>query len=84
MHWRNVNGLSTPIGFKNGTDGNLETAVKAILGHQNLIVLELIVMAKWLLPNQRKRFYSLGFRGGSNGPNYFQENINESKKFSNK
>lgn len=81
-HREMSSGLSTPIGFKNGTDGNLETAVNAILSaskpHSFLGIDNNGQVA--VTKTKGNDSTHLVLRGGSNGPNYFQENINESKK----
>ena len=81
-HREMSSGLSTPIGFKNGTDGNLETAVNAILSASKPHSFLGIDSNGQVAVTKTKGNDSthLVLRGGSNGPNYFQENINESKK----
>ena len=81
-HREMSSGLSTPIGFKNGTDGNLETAVNAILSASKPHSFLGIDGNGQVAVTKTKGNDSthLVLRGGSNGPNYFQENINASKK----
>ncbi len=77
IHRQMASGLSMPIGFKNATDGNLETALDAIraalsshsfLGidrHGRVIVAE----------TRGNKYGHLVMRGGGSGPNYTSEYV---------
>lgn len=79
MHRALASGLSMPVGFKNNTDGNIKVAINGIItaasshcflgiNHEGAAA---IVNTKG---NQQGHVI---LRGGSNGPNYSQQNIRQ-------
>jgi 3-deoxy-7-phosphoheptulonate synthase len=72
LHRELASGLSMPIGFKNGTDGSVRTAVDAVLAaahpHSFLGVTEQGLAA--IVETRGNPHCHLVLRGGDNGPNY--------------
>lgn len=75
IHRQMASGLSMPIGFKNGTDGNLAVALDAIkaassphsflgIDHNGKVI---------IAETKGNRYGHLVMRGGSNGPNFTSE-----------
>lgn len=77
IHRQMASGLSMPIGFKNATDGNLETAldaVKAALSSHSFLGIDR--NGKVIIAETRGNKYGhLVMRGGSSGPNYTSEYV---------
>jgi len=76
-HRELASGLSCPVGFKNGTDGNVQIAVDAIRASSQPH--HFLSRTK---DDHSAIYETLGndschliLRGGSNGPNYYRENI---------
>lgn len=71
-HREMASGLSTPVGFKNGTDGSLPTAVNALLSvsrpHSFLGINQKGQVA--VIRTSGNAYGHVVLRGGSNGPNY--------------
>ena len=71
-HREMSSGLSTPVGFKNGTDGSVDTAINAILSaaqpHSFLGVNAEGVTS--VVRTRGNRYGHLVLRGGGNRPNY--------------
>lgn len=71
-HREMSSGLSTPVGFKNGTDGSIDTAVNAILSaaqpHSFLGVNAQGLTS--IVRTRGNRYGHLVLRGGGNRPNY--------------
>jgi 3-deoxy-7-phosphoheptulonate synthase len=71
-HRETSSGLSTPVGFKNGTDGSIETAVNGILSasrpHSFLGINETGRSA--IVRTRGNRYGHLVLRGGAGRPNY--------------
>ena len=71
-HREMASGLSTPVGFKNGTDGSLPTAVNALLSvsrpHSFLGIDQKGQVA--VIRTGGNAYGHVVLRGGSNGPNY--------------
>jgi 3-deoxy-7-phosphoheptulonate synthase len=67
-----ASGLSTPVGFKNGTDGGLQVAVNALLSvsspHSFLGINQSGQVA--VIRTTGNRYGHVVLRGGSKGPNY--------------
>ncbi|KAI1493458.1 hypothetical protein F5X96DRAFT_212503 [Biscogniauxia mediterranea] len=82
LHRELASGLSFPIGFKNGTDGNLGVAIDAIgaaaAKHHFMGVTKQGLAAITRTLGNEHGFVIL--RGGSNGPNYDKENIQTAKE----
>ena len=71
-HREMASGLSTPVGFKNGTDGGLQVAVNALLSvsspHSFLGINQAGQVA--VIRTRGNRYGHIVLRGGSKGPNY--------------
>jgi 3-deoxy-7-phosphoheptulonate synthase len=71
-HREMASGLSTPVGFKNGTDGGLQVAVNALLSvsspHSFLGIDQAGQVA--VIRTRGNRYAHIVLRGGSKGPNY--------------
>jgi 3-deoxy-7-phosphoheptulonate synthase len=71
-HREMASGLSTPVGFKNGTDGSLATAVNALLSvsrpHSFLGINQQGQVA--VIRTAGNRYGHVVLRGGAKGPNY--------------
>lgn len=82
LHRELASGLSFPIGFKNGTDGNLGVAIDAIGAaasrHHFMGVTKQGLAAITRTAGNEHGFVIL--RGGSRGPNYDKENIQLAKE----
>lgn len=82
LHRELASGLSFPVGFKNGTDGNLGVAIDAI-GSAAAKHHFMGVTKQGLAAITRTRGNEHGFvilRGGTKGPNFDKENIAQAKK----
>lgn len=81
LHRELASGLSFPVGFKNGTDGSLGIAIDAIKaashGHHFLSITKQGVVA--IVSTAGNDCTHVILRGGSSGPNYFPEHIQEVK-----
>ena len=76
-HRQMASGLSMPLGFKNGTDGNLHTAINAIkaASHpQTFLGISHEGQASAVTTRGNPNCHIV-LRGGSNGPNYDPESI---------
>ncbi|MGH8247483.1 MAG: 3-deoxy-7-phosphoheptulonate synthase [Gammaproteobacteria bacterium] len=71
-HREMASGLSTPVGFKNGTDGGLTVAINALLSvsrpHSFLGINQQGQVA--VIRTAGNRYGHIVLRGGSKGPNY--------------
>jgi 3-deoxy-7-phosphoheptulonate synthase len=71
-HREMASGLSTPVGFKNGTDGGLQVAVNALLSvsnpHSFLGINQDGQVA--VIRTRGNRYGHIVLRGGTKGPNY--------------
>jgi 3-deoxy-7-phosphoheptulonate synthase len=78
-HREMASGLSFPVGFKNGTDGNLKVAVDAMLTalrpHSFLGVNGEGKIS--IVKTTGNRFVHIVLRGGADRPNYFPEDVAE-------
>lgn len=82
LHRELASGLSFPVGFKNGTDGNLGVAIDAI-GAASSKHHFMGVTKQGLAAITRTKGNEHGFvilRGGTKGPNYDKESVQEAKK----
>jgi 3-deoxy-7-phosphoheptulonate synthase len=80
-HREMASGLSMPVGFKNGTSGNLQLAIDAIKSSRS--------SHSFIGIDQQGRTCILGttgnpdghmiLRGGRSGPNYHEENVEEAE-----
>jgi 3-deoxy-7-phosphoheptulonate synthase len=76
-HRQMASGLSMPIGFKNGTDGSVQTAVNAIRAAsqpQTFLGINLEGAASAVVTAGNPNCHIV-LRGGSSGPNYSREHI---------
>ncbi|HTS52606.1 MAG TPA: 3-deoxy-7-phosphoheptulonate synthase [Burkholderiales bacterium] len=71
-HREMASGLSTPVGFKNGTDGGLQVAINALLSvsnpHSFLGINQDGQVA--VIRTRGNRYGHIVLRGGTKGPNY--------------
>jgi 3-deoxy-7-phosphoheptulonate synthase len=71
-HREMASGLSTPVGFKNGTDGGLQVAINALLSvskpHSFLGINNEGQVA--VIRTKGNRYGHIVLRGGAKGPNY--------------
>jgi len=76
-HRQLASGLSMAIGFKNGTDGNLQTAVNAIkaAGQPQTFLGVSLEGAASAIVTRGNSYCHIVLRGGSAGPNYSREHI---------
>ncbi len=82
-HRQMASGLSMPIGFKNGTDGNLQTAVNAIKAAgqpQTFLGINLEGAASAVRTRGNPNCHIV-LRGGAKGPNYTTTHIAETEQF---
>jgi len=77
-HREMSSGLSSPIGFKNGTDGSLDVAVNAIQSAKGSHrFLGVNAQGRVAIVHTRGNNYThVVLRGGQNGPNYDSEHVN--------
>ncbi|KJZ78563.1 Phospho-2-dehydro-3-deoxyheptonate aldolase, tyrosine-inhibited [Hirsutella minnesotensis 3608] len=82
LHRELASGLSFPVGFKNGTDGNLGVAIDAIgaaaAKHHFMGVTKQGLAAITRTKGNEHGFVIL--RGGTRGPNYDKESVQAAKK----
>jgi len=81
-HRQLASGLSMAIGFKNGTDGNLQTAVNAIKAAgqpQTFLGVSLDGAASAIVTRGNPHCHIV-LRGGSAGPNYTAEHITKTEQ----
>ncbi|KHO01616.1 phospho-2-dehydro-3-deoxyheptonate aldolase [Metarhizium album ARSEF 1941] len=82
LHRELASGLSFPVGFKNGTDGNLGVAIDAIgasaASHHFMGVTKQGLAAITRTKGNEHGFVIL--RGGSRGPNFDKESVQTAKK----
>lgn len=77
VHRELASGLSVPVGFKNGTDGNINIAIDAIraasVGHHFLSVTKQGVSA--IVATAGNDSCHVILRGGNSGPNYSAQHV---------
>ncbi len=82
VHRELASGLSMPVGFKNGTDGNIQIAIDAISAaqspHHFLSVTKQGISA--IVSTTGNDCCHLILRGASNGPNYSETHIETATK----
>lgn len=82
IHRELASGLSMPVGFKNGTNGNIQIAMDAIGAachpHHFLSVTKQGISA--IVTTKGNSSCHLILRGGNNGPNYAAKDISSSAK----
>ena len=82
VHRELASGLSMPVGFKNGTSGNIQVAVDAIVSARNKHCFLGITNegTPAIITTNGNNNSHLILRGGSHGPNYSKEFIDETKE----
>jgi 3-deoxy-7-phosphoheptulonate synthase len=82
IHRELASGLSTPVGFKNGTDGNIKIAIDAIhasrIAHHFLSVTKQGVAA--IVATKGNPLGHIILRGAGSGPNYSAEWVAQTAK----
>jgi 3-deoxy-7-phosphoheptulonate synthase len=81
-HRQMASGLSMPLGFKNRTDGNVQTAVNAIRAAaqpQTFLGINLAGAASAIVTRGNVNCHIV-LRGGSAGPNYRPEHIRQAER----
>ena len=81
-HRQLASGLPMPVGFKNGTDGSLKTALEALttVAAPHSFIGVMRNGHTGIFRTKGNPFCHLVLRGGSNGPNYSQEQISEAQR----
>ena len=79
VHRQIVSGLSMPVGFKNGTNGNVKIALDAVVSSKNPHCFMGISAygEPSICKTKGNEFSHVILRGGSSGPNYYPEKIDE-------
>lgn len=81
-HREITSGLSMPVGFKNGTDGSIQTAVNGIkssrFSHSFIGIDQ--EGKTCVFTTKGNRDSHLILRGGRRGPNYYDESLEESER----
>ncbi len=74
-----ASGMSMPVGFKNGTGGNLNLAVNAVdtARHPSSFIGIDQKGNTCILRTEGNRYCHLILRGGTSGPNYYEEDVEE-------
>jgi 3-deoxy-7-phosphoheptulonate synthase len=81
-HREMASGLSMPVGFKNGTDGSLDTAVNALAASRSahsFIGIDQDGRTCVLRTTGNPEGHII-LRGGKDGPNYYEENIEKAEE----
>lgn len=81
-HRQMASGLSMPLGFKNGTDGNLTAAINAIKAAsqpQTFLGIDQKGIASAVTTRGNPNCHAV-LRGGSKGPNFSSEHVSEAAK----
>ncbi|MBN2739083.1 MAG: 3-deoxy-7-phosphoheptulonate synthase [Spirochaetales bacterium] len=76
-HREMASGLSMPVGFKNGTSGDLEVAINAMqsaLSPHSFIGIDQMGRTS-ILETKGNNAAHIIFRGGNSSPNYYEENV---------
>ncbi|PLX91092.1 MAG: 3-deoxy-7-phosphoheptulonate synthase [Desulfuromonas sp.] len=81
-HREMASGLSFPVGFKNGTDGGLQVAIDAMGAaiHQHSFLGMNYAGRTAIVETAGNPDVHIVLRGGSDGPNYFPENIRRTEE----
>jgi 3-deoxy-7-phosphoheptulonate synthase len=81
-HRNMASGLSTPVGFKNGTDGNITTAINALESamHPHSFLGIDKNGQTCILNTAGNRSVHMILRGGHQGPNYYEEYVETAEK----
>ncbi|HOV38376.1 MAG TPA: 3-deoxy-7-phosphoheptulonate synthase [Spirochaetales bacterium] len=82
IHREMASGLSMPVGFKNGTDGTLDSAINAMtssLCPHCFIGIDQEGMTSILRTKGNEQIHLI-LRGGRLGPNYYEENVEKAEE----
>ena len=81
-HRQLASGLPMPVGFKNGTDGSLKTAMEALttVAAPHSFIGIMRNGHTGIFRTKGNPFCHLVLRGGSNGPNYSPQNIAQAQQ----
>ncbi|QEN03483.1 3-deoxy-7-phosphoheptulonate synthase [Thiospirochaeta perfilievii] len=81
-HREMSSGLSMPVGFKNGTDGSIKTAIDALIAsnHSHTFIGIDQVGQTSVLKTKGNKYGHVILRGGRNGSNYGAKNILETEE----
>lgn len=82
IHRQLASGLSMPIGFKNGTNGNIDIAKNAIItasSSHTFLGIDSKGMASIIKTKGNKNLHII-LRGGKNKPNYYMKDVNNAIK----
>jgi 3-deoxy-7-phosphoheptulonate synthase len=81
-HRQLASGLSMPVGFKNTTNGNIRTAIEAILSamHKHVFLGILEDGRSGIFHTTGNKYSHIILRGGSKEPNYGSEYINYTRE----
>tara|TARA_B100001093_G_C26770035_1_gene989698 strand:+ start:248 stop:1336 length:1089 start_codon:yes stop_codon:yes gene_type:complete len=79
VHRQIVSGLSMPVGFKNGTDGNIKIALDAVVSSKNPhCFMGISAQGEPSICKTRgNKYCHIILRGGTSGPNFMPEKIND-------
>lgn len=77
LHRRVASGLSMPVGFKNGTGGNVQLAVDAVVAarHSQLVTATLPDGRRAKVKTRGNLNSHIILRGGADGPNYSEGHV---------
>ena len=77
VHRELASGISTPIGFKNNTEGNVNVAIQGIISCQNTHNFIGCNMDGKIsrIKTYGNKYSHIILRGSSKGPNYYEDNI---------
>ena len=78
IHRQLASGLSMPIGFKNGTTGNIDIAINAIITASNphtFLGIDNVGIASRVETNGNKNLHII-LRGSKKSPNYYMKDVN--------
>ena len=81
-HRQLASGLPMPVGFKNGTDGSLKTAIEALttVAAPHSFIGVMRNGHTGIFRTKGNPFCHLVLRGGSNGPNYSPEHLEDAQR----
>ena len=82
IHRQMASGLSMPVGFKNSTGGSLQIALDALKStiHPHSFIGIDHEGQTCILSTTGNKAVHLIMRGGSSGPNYYEENVEEAEE----
>ena len=82
IHRELASGLSMPVGFKNGTDGDADIAINAMISSQSQhSFIGIDQSGRTCIVNSKgNRDAHIILRGGKNGPNYYDERVEDTEE----